>query len=279
MDKKREKWEVIMREEWIRVWRSLPYWIKLEGSRTYRVGWVYSGMSEVGWSMSYGLGGINVREDWEIREGEEGEVVILEPQFYMEFIRSLLGGGKFWSERIGEEIVIGVEYGGEKFCGRGEDREIAFMRLLNGVGEWYWEERCPSIGNLRVDDIGGEYNPYIGMDRMEFEILGGEVDEIIFKDYWIAKMVMNKWYRYVINGGSDRGLDRVYHGRMKFMEGEFEIWSSVEVSGGLYGVTGVTGMSNGINYNVSGLVGGNVSVSDIIVDKKEMDKIMEEMSW
>jgi hypothetical protein len=234
-------------------------------------------MMEVGWSCVISNGGIGVGGELDLFEGEEGEIVVLEPQYYMEYIRNLLGEVKFWSVREGEEIVIYCRGEDEIFCGRGEDREIAFMRLLGSVGEWYWVENCPSIGNLRGSEIGGMGG---GSDSYEFEMLveGGR-NRIIFREHWVGRMVMHRWSRYILES-LDVGVmkDMVYHGRMKFLEGDFEIWTPVDMISlqsysGNYGVSGLSG-------NVWGGYSGGSYNPGVGMDFSEDDlnRLMEQMS-
>ena len=250
-----------MKKVWVEKWRVLPKWMRREMIRGGRGGWLYSGMEEIGWSW-VDVVGVGFGED--LLEGMEGEIMVVGIPYLMEYIRGLVGGGKFSSYR--KEcgiIVMRLEYGGEVFESSGRDREEVFLGMLREVGEWYWEECRPSFSNINFGDImrGDIEFGVPGVINFEVEVREvGEEVEIIFSDFWAAKMFMGRWNRFIMEegGGSLYGTD-YYHGRMLMVEGEVRV-ISVGTSGGMApGMWG--GYSSGVNYNVSvgGGMGGKVS--------------------
>lgn len=269
-----------IRDKLVEVWRGLPEWLRRELRRSCRSGWVYSGMKEVGWSWSCGNGGMGFEEDL-LKEGMEGEMIPSEPMDYMEYIRNLLGVEiKFRSEKRGEVIWIGVDVG-EWIWGYGRDREEAFLRLVGEVGEWYWVERCPGLGDIRrgsiVDvDSGADLN-------CEIEIceVGGEI-EVTFMDFYTARMFIGKWERFVLDSSFVNNLveSRFYHGKMRMMEGDILIYSMPAKNNYVataYGVGASMGSSMGNiqisapNYNIGGYIG--MSDNDLWHSKEYKDLV------
>lgn len=207
-------------EEWVNIWRTLPEWMRRELSIGGREVWIWSGMEEVGWERVYrwgGDGGMGILRG-------EGEVMVTSSIYLMEYLRGLVGGGEFRSKRLVEGMEIYMEHGEEIFCGRGADRERAFFGLLMEVGEWYWMERRPSFGDIRLFILERE----AGLD-LDFRT-GEEGGEIYFLDYWLARSFMDKWKRFVLEEGEGiiAGGEEYYHGRISLMEGEFRILSGLE---------------------------------------------------
>lgn len=232
--------------------------MRREMIRGGRGGWLYSGMEEIGWSW-VDVVGVGFGED--ILEGVEGEVMVLGIPFLMEYIRGLVGGiGKFSSYRSEcGGIVLRLEGEGEVFESRGKDREEVFLGMLGQVGEWYWEDCRPSFSNINFRDVMmGSDVGVSGEMKFDVEIreVGGEV-EVIFEDFWAAKMFMGRWNRFILEegGGSVYGED-YYHGRMLMLEGEVRVMSVGSGSGGVMPPGMWGGYSSGVNYNVSG-GGGN----------------------
>lgn len=241
------------RDNLLGIWRGLPVWVRREMRRMCRSGWVYSGMTEVGWSWSCSNGGVGFEEDL-LKEGMEGEMIPSEPMDYMGYIRGLLGGEiNFRSEKRGEVIWIGVEVSGEWIWGSGLDREEAFLRLVGEVGEWYWVERCPGLGDISrgsiVDvDSGADLNCEIEIREVDGEM------EITFMDFYTARMFIGKWDRFILDSGFGvMGGDRFYHGKMRMVEGEVLIYSMPANNNYVataYGVGGGVGSSMG-NIQIS----------------------------
>jgi len=222
-------------------------------------------MEEIGWSLVINNFPGNVEYGDYLLEGVEGEVVILEPQYYMEVIRGMLGEVKFSSGIFDGILYVEAEGIGERFRGVGMDRELAFMNLLREVGQWYWMENCPSIGNLRMGDLLGEMSFEGDRGGYDFEILENEgVTEVRFSEGWIIRTLLGRWGRYFRMHRGYRERDgMVYHGLMKFLEGDFEIWSPPEPtmpSPWISYSSGGTGFVGGMNsYTVSNVgygVGG-----------------------
>ena len=119
----------------------------------------------------------------------------------------------------------------------GVDRELSFFELIRVTGEWYWSERRPSLGDISRAEIMKDmnYDGEIGIDILE----GEKGIEIRFEDFWIAKLFMSRWYRFVTeeNGVAYAGFGEHYHGRMEMMEGEVIVKS--EGDGGRSSVWGV----------------------------------------
>jgi hypothetical protein len=247
---------VKIREEILYKWRGLPEWMRREMRRGCRVGWVYSGMEEVGWSWSGSIGGVGFEEDL-LKEGEETEITPSEPMYYMEYIRGLTGGDiKFRSERRDEVLWIGVYVDGDWIWGYGVDREEAFLELVRGIGEWYWMEKCPGLGDISRGKIFDNYNG----DEVEFEIEVNEVNdgmEVMFSDFFAARMFMGKWDRFILSPGIGAVGNRFYHGRMQMVEGEIEIYSRLPDMTGGYGRNNYVATAYGVGgYGVSSSMGG-----------------------
>lgn len=208
--------------EWVNIWRGLPEWMRRELSMGGREVWIWSGMEEVGWERVYRWGGDGGEG---ILRGE-GEVMVTSSIYLMEYLRGLVGGGEFKSFREGDFIVIRMEFGDEVFSGLGLDRERAFFGLLREVGDWYWQERRPSIGDIRLFILERD-------EGMDLDFRTGEMGaEIYFLDYWLARSFMDKWRRFVLEEGDGIivGGEEYYHGRMALMEGEFRILSGSDGS-------------------------------------------------
>lgn len=214
-----------MRAELEGKWRKIPYWMRREIGMGSRRGWVNSGDGVIGWNWVSGYVGS--------RELIPDDIV-----YFMEYIEGLIGFGDFVGE-IGDGFKIRYCLeGGEELIGVGEDRLGAFYDLLYCVGEWYWDNYCPSI-----KDIGNGYQ--VESVRNDFEI--GESEEgiwIYFEDFWFAREFMNRWGRFVLESRDDYGGEKINHGRMKLMEGEFWIYSG-KAEGGVIGM-GMLGYSGGV---------------------------------
>jgi hypothetical protein len=195
-------------------------------------------MEEVGWSLVVGgVGSVEV--------GMEGELVIVEVNYYMEFLRELLGEVKFYSRLVGVGVGVGVRCGGgEDFWSEGGDAVLAMMELLDQVSSWWWVERCPSLGVLSLGGVLGEIS---GGGCIEFELEG---DKIKFLDGGLARALMGRWERWVIKF-VDQGVGgEHFYGVVRLMEGDFEIWGLEE--GGPLALGG--GMAWGVGNYSGGLV-------------------------
>lgn len=235
-----------MKKEWLDVWRGLSRWIRKDLVMGCRECWVWSGLEEVGWSYVINYGGMEF-----VESGKEGEKVITVPVYLMEWLRGLVGGGEFRSRMVGEDIEICMIYGDMEWVGVGLDREMALFSLISEVGNWYWEEKRPSIGDINRKVLGVEFG---GLDRdINFEITERDGEcEIRFDDYWVARIFMGKWEKFILEDilNDNRGGDNWYHGRVLMLEGEFLIRSGVSIGGGMnnWGVGGI-GLS-GIDLSV-----------------------------
>lgn len=233
-----------MKSEWIEGWRRLGEWQRREMVIGSRESWVNSGIAVIGWERCSGV-------TW--REGVgsgEGEMMVMNIIYYMEWIRGLIGGGEFSGYSEGEEVVIQFRHGEEVWVGRGLDRELAFLGLLYEIGEWYWCYGRPSLGEISITGVMEPYGVDVGKG-FEFEI-GESLDgmEIYFSEAWAARLFCEKWGRFMLERGEGRMMgDRCYHGKVLLVEGEFMIYSpeypNYYSSASCSGVTSVAGVTSG----------------------------------
>lgn len=249
-----------MRGEIVSSWRGLPEWMRrdiLRGSREY---WIYSGLEEIGWEHWGGWGlGSGLPEEVEVRIGVYGEGMVTNIIYLMEYIRGLVGQGEWSGTRSGDKLVLEYRSGEDIFIGYGFSREEAIYKMLMDIGEWYWDEKRPSLGNISKSELvsEGEWDGELMVDVREE---GGGL-EIRFEDFWLARIFMGKWHRFVLeeNKNSLMGTLDYYHGRIMMVEGEAVVISggTSKVHAGYAGGAWCASSSgvSGINYNVSGVDG------------------------